>query len=123
MKKFNLVIILFLTLFVQQVHSEPNCLYRNFSDQNAGEEELRFETNEGYNYLMGILPSAQVFFNIVPETPVSFFSNSKTKGSIGELIPSKTKIIFNLSFHQVSFFSRYCSAFIQIYLRTACFRL
>jgi hypothetical protein len=72
---------------------------------------------------MGILPSAQVFFNIVPEAPVAFSFNAKDKDSNSELITSKTKRIFNLSFHQISSFSRYCSAFIQIYLRTACFRL
>jgi hypothetical protein len=123
MKKLKLVIILFLSLFVQQVHSEPSGLERSFSSQNARKDELSFETNEGYNYLMGILPSAQVFFNIVPEAPVSFSFNAKTKDSNGVLIPSKAKIIFNLSFHQVSVFSRYCSTFIQIYLKTACFRL
>ena len=123
MKKFKLVIILFFTLFIQQLHSEPNYFERFFSIQNFGEDELSFEANDDYNYLMGILPSAQVFFNIVPEAPVAFSFNAKDKDSNSELITSKTKRIFNLSFHQISSFSRYCSAFIQIYLRTACFRL
>ena len=123
MKKFKLFIILFFSLFVQNVYSEPNFLERNFSIQNVGEDELSFEANEDYIYLKGILPSAQVFFNIVPEAPVAFSSNAKTKDSFSELITSKTKIIVNLSFHQISSFSRYCSTFIQIYLRTACFRL
>jgi hypothetical protein len=96
---------------------------RNFSIENIGKDELSFEANEDYMYLKGILPSAQVFFNIVPETPVAFSPEVKIKDSNSELITSKTKILFNLSFHQISFFSRYCSAFIQIYLRTACFRL
>jgi hypothetical protein len=123
MKKFKLFVILFFSLFVQNVYSEPNCPERNFSVQNVEEDELSFEVNDDYNYLTGILPSAHVFFNIVPEAPVTFYSNAKTKVSNFELITSKTKIIFNSSFHQISFFSRYCSAFIQIYLRTACFRL
>jgi hypothetical protein len=123
MEKFKLVVILFFSLFIQQLHCEPNYLERIFSIQNFEEDELSFEANDDYNYLMGILPSAHVFFNIVPEAPVTFSSNAKTKDSNFELITSKTKIIFNLSFHQISSFSRYCSAFIQIYLRTACFRL
>jgi hypothetical protein len=123
MKKFILIIILLFSLFGLQVHSEPNCLEINLSAQNVVEDELSFEPSKDYNYLKGILPSSQVFFNIVPVAPYSFSANEKTKDSIGELIPSKTKIIFNLSFHQDSVFSRYCSAFIQIYLRTACFRL
>jgi len=72
---------------------------------------------------MGILPTAHVLFNIVPETHSLISASEKTKDSIEKLIPSKTKIIFNLSFHQNSVFSRYSSAFIKIYLKTACFRL
>jgi hypothetical protein len=123
MIKFKLFVFLFFSLFIQQLHCEPNYLERIFSIQNFEENELSFETNEDYNFLMGILPSAHVFFNIIPEVPGTFSSNAKTKDFNFELITSKTKIIFNLSFHQISSFSRYCSAFIQIYLRTACFRL
>jgi hypothetical protein len=123
MKKFNLIIILFFSLLGLRVHYEPNCLERNITTQNIGGNELSFETNEGYNYLTGILPSAHVFFNIVPETPSSLSTSEKIKDTFGKLITSKTKIIFNLSFHQDSVFNRYSSAFIQIYLKTACFRL
>ena len=123
MKKFKLIILLFFSLFIQQLHGVPNCPERNFSVQNFGEDELCFEASDDYNYLVGILPSAQVFFNIVPEAQVSFSFNAKTKDSFSKLFTSNTKIIFNLSFHQVSSFSRYSSTFIQIYLRTACFRL
>jgi len=123
MKKFKLVVFLFFSLFIQQLHSEPNFFEPIFSVQNIEEDELSFEANDDYNYLMGILPAAHVFFNIVPEAPVTFSYNAKTKDSNNELFTSKTKIIFKLSFHPISSFSRYCSAFIQIYLRTACFRL
>jgi len=121
--KFKLLILLFVSLIVQNVHGEPVCHERNLSVQNVGEDELSFEANEDYMYLKGILPSAQVFFNIVPEAPVTFSPKVKIKNTNSEITTSKTKILFNLSFHQISFFSRYCSAFIQIYLRTACFRL
>ena len=123
MKKFKLIILLFFLLFIQQLHVEPNRLKRNISIQNFVEDKLSFETNGDYNYLMGILPSAQVFFNIVPEVYVALSFDAKTKDSDSELFTSKTKIIFNLSLHKISGFSRYCSTFIQIYLRTACFRL
>jgi hypothetical protein len=96
---------------------------RNFSIENIAEDELSFEANEYYMYLKGILPSAHVFFNIVPEAPVTFSPEVKIKNTNSEFTTSKTKILFNVSFYQISFFSRYCSAFIQIYLRTACFRL
>jgi hypothetical protein len=122
MKKFKLVVILFFTLFIQQVHCESNFLEKFFSVQIVEEDELSFEANDDYNYLMGILPSAHVLFNIVPEASVTFSFNIKTKDSNFEFT-SKAKLIFNLSFHPISSFSRYCSAFIQIYLRTACFRL
>lgn len=123
MKKFKLVVILFFSLFIQQLHGEPNYLEQIFSIQNVGEDKLSFEANDDYNYLMGILPSAHVFFNIVPEVPVTFSFNAKTKDSKFELFTSKSKLSFYLSFNPNSSFSRYCSAFIQIYLRTACFRL
>lgn len=123
MKKFKLVIILFFSLFIKQLQAEPNSLESNFSEQKIVTDELRFETNGDYKYLMGILPSAQVFFNIVPEVSVALSFEAKTKNSDSNLFSSKTKIVFNLSFHQISSFSRHCSTFIQIYLRTACFRL
>jgi hypothetical protein len=121
--KFKLLILLFVSLIVQNVHGEPVCQERNLSVQNVGEDELSFEANEDYIYLKGILPSAHVFFNIVPEAPVTFSCEVKIKESNCGLITSKAKILFNQSFHQISSFSRYCSSFIQIYLRTACFRL
>jgi hypothetical protein len=123
MKKFKLVGILFLLLFTQQLHSEPNCCERRFAVQHFEEDQLSFETCEDYKYLMGILPSAEVYFNIIQEAFSANLVNKKIKDSSGELIPLKTKIILNHSFLPNLVFSRYCSAFIQIYLRTACFRL
>jgi hypothetical protein len=123
MKKFKLIIILFFSLLGHQVHCEHSCSKSDSNTQNVGGNELSFETNKDYNYLMGILPTAQVFFNIVPETHFSITTSEKTKDTLGKLIPSKTKIFFNHSLHQNSVFSRYSSAFIQIYLKTACFRL
>lgn len=123
MKKLKLIILLFFSLFIQQLHGLPNCREHNFSAQNFEENDLSFETNGDYIYLTGILPCAQVFFNIVPVAPVSFSFNAKTNNPNSGLFTSGTKIIFNPSFHQVSCFSRYSSNFIQIYLRAACFRL
>lgn len=123
MKKFKLVIILFLLLFMQQLHCEPNYLERKFTVQHFVEDQLSFETREDYKSLMGILPSAEVFFNIVQEAFSSNLNNKKIKDSLGELIPSKNKIILNHSFLPNLVYSRYCSAFIPIYLRSACFRL
>ncbi len=123
MKKFKLVIILFLPLFIQQIQGEPKSLEGNFSEQKIAADELSFETTGDYKYLMGMLPSAQVFFNIVPEISGALSPHPKTKDSDSDLFTSKIKIIFNLSIHQFSSFSRYCSTFIQIYLRIACFRL
>ena len=123
MKKFKLIIILFFSLLGHQVHCEHYCSKSDSNTQNVGGNELSFETNQDHNFLMGILPTAHVLFNIVPETHSLISASEKTKDSIEKLIPSKTKIIFNLSFHQNSVFSRYSSAFIKIYLKTACFRL
>lgn len=123
MKKFKLIVILFVLLFAQKVHYGHNNAVRSFSYQNIRENESGFETYEFFHFDLGDLPSAQVFFNVVPEAPVSFSSNAKTKNSIGVLVTSKTKIIFNLSFHQTSIFGRYCSVFVQIFLKTACYRL
>lgn len=122
MKKFKLIIILFFLLFIKQLQSKPDYWVHHFSFQTE-EEKLSYEIREDYNYLMGILPSAHVFFNIVPEVSVALSFDAKTKDFSNELFTSKTKIILNQSFKQVSVFCRYSSTFIQIYLRTACFRL
>jgi len=123
MKKLKLIIILLFLLFLKQLHCEPDYLKLIIPEQTFEEDELSYKTNEDYNLLRGILPSAQVFFNIIPEVPVALTFDAKTKNSDSNLFSSNTKIIFNLSLHQISSFSRYCSTFIQIYLRTACFRL
>jgi hypothetical protein len=123
MKKLIPVIILLFLLFLKQSYSEPDYLKLNFSEQSFEEDDLSYKTNEDYNLLRGILPSAHVFFNIIPEVPVALCFDSKTKDSGNELFTSKTKLIFNLSFQKGSAFCRYNSTFFQIYLRTACFRL
>jgi hypothetical protein len=123
MKKFRLVGILFLFLFIQQIHSEPNCCKRRFAVQHFVEDHLSFETREDYKYLMGILPSSEVYFNIIQEAFSANLVNKKIKDSSGEFTLLKTKIILNYSFLPNLVYSRYCSAFIHIYLRTACFRL
>ena len=123
MKKLIPVIILLFLLFLKQSYSECDYLKLNFSEQSFEEDDLSYKTNEDYNLLRGILPTAHVFFNIIPEVPVALCFDSKTKDSGNELFTSKTKIILNHLFQQVSVFCRYSSTFIQIYLRTACFRL
>lgn len=123
MKKLKLVIILLFLQFLKHSYSEPDFLKLNFSDQNPEEEELSYKTNEDYNFLRGILPSAHIFFNIIPEVPVALSFDAKTKDFSKELFNSKTKIILNHSFKQVLVFCRYSSTFVHIYLRTACFRL
>jgi hypothetical protein len=123
MKKFILIIILLFSFFVQLVHGNSNGLGENLSVQNIGDDELSFESNDNFNFLLGILPSTPVYFNIVPEDPVTYSYNSKSREFVRLLIHSRTKNTSDLSFYQYSFFSRYCSVFQQIYLRTACFRL
>ncbi len=123
MIKFKLVIILFLSLLLLKLHSETNHLKQNFFANNVSENELSFEANDNYNFLLGILPSTPVYFNIVPNDPVSFSYNTKSKELVKLIIHSTSKNNSNLSFHQHSFFSRYCSVFMQIFIKTACFRL
>lgn len=123
MKKFILIIILLFSFFVQLVHGNSNGLSQNLSAQNIVDDELSFESNDNYNLLLGILPSAPVYFNIVPEDPVSFSYNSKSRELARLLIHSRTKNTSDLSFHQYSYFSRYCSVFMHIFMKTACFRL
>ena len=123
MKKFKLIGILILFLFTQQLHSEPKCCEQRITVQHFEEDQLSFEACEDYKYLMGILPSSEVYFNIIQEAFSANLVNKKIKDSSGEYIPLKTKKILNHSFLPNLVYSRYCSAFIHIYLRTACFRL
>lgn len=123
MNKLKLIILIFFSLLLQQSNAELNCSEYDFSVRNFSNDKLNFESNTDFNYLAGILPYAQIFFNIVPEVPVSFPFNAKTKNPGVELFTSKTKINFNHSFYPVNSFSRYSSTVVQIFLRTACFRL
>jgi len=123
MKKLKLLVFLFLLVFAQKVYCEHNNAEQPSACQNERGDVLSFETNEFFHYNPGDLPSAQVFFNIIPEASSSSLSNNKTKDSGFKLFNSNTKINHKLSIHQDSVFSRYCSAFVQIYLKTACFRL
>jgi hypothetical protein len=123
MKKFQFVVIILFLLFAQKVHCGLNNIDSAFAGQNERDDVLSFETYEFFHYNTGDLPSAQVFFNIIPEAYSSTFANNKMKNSGIELFHSKTKINQNLSFHQASVFTRYCSALVQIYLKTECFRL
>jgi hypothetical protein len=122
MNKIKLVFIIFILLFAQKAYCEQNNADFPFA-QNDRDNKLSFETNEFFLYNPGDLPSAQVFFNIIPEASSSSLANNKIKDSGFELFHSNTKINHKLSIYQDSVFSRYCSVFGQIYLKTACFRL
>jgi hypothetical protein len=95
----------------------------NLAVENLRQENPSFISSENHNCLFGNLPASQVFFNIVPEAPVFFNSYIKAESFHSELNTLKTKSTNKLTQNQFSSFSRYCSGFIQIYLRTACFRL
>jgi hypothetical protein len=122
MKKI-VVVIFGLFLFAQNVYCGQNYSGHDQSSIQRTENDLSFEANDFYSYLTGNLPAAQVFFNIIPERPNSFSSSEKTKLLIWETIHSRNKINFNLSLYEVSVFCRYSSAVVQIFLKTACFRL
>lgn len=123
MEKFKIVVILLVLLFAQKVHCEQNNAEQPNACQNEREDELSFETNEFFLYNPGDLPSAQVLFNIIPEASSSSLANNKIKDSGFGLFHSNAKINHKLSIHKDSVFTRYCSVFGQIYLKTACFRL
>ncbi|MBK6281314.1 MAG: hypothetical protein IPF54_00370 [Draconibacterium sp.] len=123
MIKLKLLVILILSLLLLKLHSGTNHLKQNVFANDFSKNELSFEANDNNNSMSGILPSIPVYFNIVTENPVSFSYNAKSKELVKFIIHSTTKNNSNLSFHQFSFFSRYCSVFRQIFLKTACFRL
>lgn len=122
MKKI-IVVIFGLFLFAQTVYCGQKNSGQDQSSFHITENDLSFEANDFYGYLTGNLPAAQVFFNIISERPNSFSSTEKTKVLIRETIHSRNKINFNLSLYQASAYCRYSSAVVQIFLKTACFRL
>lgn len=123
MKKLKLLVFLFLLVFAQKVYCGQNNAEQSCAPQNNKEDKLCFENTDLQLYDFGDLPSAQVFFNVIPEARTSFSTNGKSKELYSVLAHSKTKINFNLSIHQATVFSRYSSAFIHIFLKTACLRL
>jgi len=121
MIKLKLVVLLFLSLLLLKLHNGH--LKHNVFANDLSKKELSFEAKDNNNSMSGILPSIPVYFNIVTEDPVSYSYNTKSKELVKIIIHSKTKNNSDLSFHQFSFFSRYCSVFRHIFLKTACFRL
>ncbi len=110
-------------LLAQNVNSKTFCETQNLAQQQISEDELSFETSELYHHNDAEIPISHVFFNIIPKPSNSNTSNEQNRELYLELIKSKTHLQFNLSFSQASAFIRYSSAFEQIYLKTACFRL
>jgi len=123
MRKFELLILFFMLFFAQNVHCGQNNPLLNLSTQSTLDNELSFESDEIYIYVIGEPPSVQVVFNVVHVTSTLFSNSEKIKALKWKTTPSTAKINLNLSIHQASVFTRYSSAFMQIYLKTACFRL
>lgn len=123
MKKCLWIALFFFLLFDQQLYCVSNSMGENLSFRNLTHKNISLISSENHNCLSGILPSSQIFFNIVPEVPVFFISYIKAESFHSELNTLKAKATNKLTHNQFSSFSRYCSGFIHIYLRTACFRL
>lgn len=123
MGKYFLIFFFICTLFSPQILGNTAGKNENAFPGAREKNILSYEINLDYLYLTGMLPSAQVYFNIVPEAQVSSPVFPKPKVQFTRPVPPKIKIIHNLTFQQISLFSRHCSAFVQIYLRSACFRL
>jgi hypothetical protein len=123
MKKIKLVVVLILLLFAHSAYCEYN-YNGEYADQKSEEEnKVSFEPTDFQLYIFGEVPTSQVLFNPVPETLTLFTKKEKSKELIARINHSKSKIFSNLVLPQYSFFSRYCSVFMHIFLKTACFRL
>lgn len=122
MKKI-FIVVFSLCLFAQVVYSGQNRTRQNRSSNIYIENELSFENNDHYNYLTGTLPKTQVFFNSIPEQPNSITLSEKIKSFVRLNLHSRNKINHNLSLYKAFIYNRYSSAIVQIYLKTACFRL
>ncbi len=123
MKKLKFIIVLFLIIFAQDAYCGHNYQYQKFTLQRGFENNSNFETTELQRNIFGEIPSTQILFNTISETITLFSKKEKSKELIVRLNHSKSKIFSNLVLPQYSFFSRYCSVFMQIFLKTACFRL
>ncbi len=91
--------------------------------QNTCENNSDFETTELQRNIFGEIPSSQILFNTISETLTLFSKKEKSKALIIRLNHPKSKIYSNLFSLKYSFFSRYFSVFMHIFMKTACFRL
>lgn len=123
MKKCFWITLFFTLLFNLQLYCISAYPADNLSVENIRQENSSFISSKNYNCLFGILPSSQVFFNLVPESPVVFILYLKAESFHSVNNTLKIRTIIKFSHYHFSFFSRYCSGFVQIFLRTACFRL
>jgi hypothetical protein len=123
MRKFQLFIFVFMIFFAQNVYCKQSNALQKLSFQSSLTNELSFESNKFHIDVVGEPPTGQVVSNVVPVTSTLFSNSEKLKALNWKITTSSAKINLNLSIHQTSVFTRYSSAFMQIYLKTACFRL
>lgn len=123
MKKLKLVVVFILLLFAHKAYCEHNYNGQGADQKNEDENKLSFKPIDFQSYIYGEVPSSQVLFNPISETLTLFSKKEKSKELIVRINHSKSKIFSNLVLPQYSFFSRYCSVFMHIFLKTACFRL
>ena len=123
MKKLKFVVVLFLMIFAQNAFCGHKSQDQIFSLQKGSDNNSNFESTDFQLYIFGEVPSAQVLFNPISQTLTLFSKRDKAKELFIRLTHPRAKIYSNLFFTQYSFFSRYCSVFMQIFLKTACFRL
>lgn len=123
MKKFKLLVVFILLLFTHRAFCEHNYNGQYADQKSEDENKASFEPTDFQLYIFGEVPSSQVLFNSISETLTLFSKKEKSKELIARINHSKSKIFSNFVLPQYSFFSRYCSVFMHIFLKTACFRL
>lgn len=123
MRKLFFIFIFPALLFAQNANCKSFNERQDSPQQQISKDELSFEQIEFYYHDEGDVPVPQIFFNNFPNPANSFSSNLKSRETFLELLYSRTNIICKLSNYQASVFGWHSSALIQLYLKTACFRL
>ncbi len=113
----------FLMLFVLNGYSGQINKEHFFAAQNFADEKTTFTSAENFLYNQGEIPSAQVVFNSSVSSSNSLTDKLKIKALRAQYFHSLSKVNTSFFIPQGAVFSRYSSAFQQIFLKTACFRL
>jgi hypothetical protein len=124
LKEFRIILLLFALILPFSLHSESLNISGSISSATfTCDENPCYEAGEFAHDEAGDLPAPHVLYNLVPKLPTNTVSSEKNKKLNPAFVVSGLPFTTDPSFYKFSWFHHYSSVYLDIYLKTACFRL